>query len=386
MKIDRRASGRLAALAAIALLAACAAETKTGSNGTGILPSTQTSFVTSGTLLGADPFSAGTTTLETATTVFRRDDLATMAGGALQLGMSFSALGTQGSAGATAVLQEANTQSAAAGPIDAVDGAGQRFRIATLTFVVDANTLYEGVAGFAALAPGVNVEVSGLPLADARTVLATRVARIATPLDGNVLVMGRIEAVSAQGLTVAGLTVPVPNPAVPPAVGTRARVSGLLDITRVAFSQGRAVILADYFPGATTRVEMEGIALDAAPAGGAFRLRTPARDYDVAASMTTVAVAAGSRVRVIGTATSPASIAPESLVRIEPGALSYRVTGAVSGFESLAALRVRGEPVDLTTAVIRGGAASEIANGRRLMVVGVAGPGALRVSEATLLQ
>jgi hypothetical protein len=48
-------------------------------------------------------------------------------------------------------------------------------------------------------------------------------------------------------------------------------------------------------------------------------------------------------------------------------------------------LRVRGEPVDLTTAVIRGGNASDIANGRRLSIVGTAGPGSLRVSEATLL-
>jgi hypothetical protein len=67
------------------------------------------------------------------------------------------------------------------------------------------------------------------------------------------------------------------------------------------------------------------------------------------------------------------------------GTISYAVSGTVSDFVSLASLRVGGEPADLTMAVIHGGSASDIANGRRLAIVGVAGPGALRVSEATLL-
>ena len=59
--------------------------------------------------------------------------------------------------------------------------------------------------------------------------------------------------------------------------------------------------------------------------------------------------------------------------------------GATTGFFSTPYLPDQAAVVDLTTAVIRGGSASDIANGRRLGIVGVAGPGALRVTEATIL-
>jgi len=246
--------------------------------------------------------------------------------------MSFEGAGTvTGTPGtASLVLREGSAQYAARGPVDSVDAAASRFTVATLTFIVDANTLYDGVAGIGALAPGSQVEVAGLPLADLHTLLATRVTQVAADGDTSV-----------------------------PARGT-------------AFA-----------PAAGTRVELEGIALGVA-ASGAFLLRTPARDYDVApGAAVSAAVTSGVRVRVVATATAPSSLA-SATVTVIPGQIVYRVTGAVSELSSLASLRVRSEPVDLTTAVIRGGNASDIANGRRLSIVGTAGPGALRVSEATL--
>lgn len=382
MNDERRAPGRIAAAIAAALLAACGADSSTGSNGTGILPSTLVAFVGAGTLVGTEPYSIGTTTLETGTTAFQQDEAA--GAGGLRLGMSFAATGTMNGPAAAAVLQNAGTQSTASGPVRTIDAAGQRFTLATLTFLVDANTLYDGVAGFAGLAPGGYVEVSGMPLADLRTLLATRITRTPAPADGHVSVAGRIEAVSAQGITVAGLTVPAPSPGTSPSPGMRARLSGSFDAQAGTLSNSQVTVLTDYLPAATTRVELEGIALDAAATGGAFRLRTPSRDYEVAASPTNVAPA-GARVRVIATATSGTSLAPESVTLVSPGPITYRVTGIVSDFVSLAALRVRGEPVDLTTAVIRGGSPSDIANGRRLAIAGVAGAGVLRVSEATIV-
>lgn len=330
MKNDNRASLRVVAILAVVFLAACGGETKTGSTGTGAVATEREEAFVAGTLASADPFSIGGADIVTSAASIRKDEVANAGEGALRLGMNLEGAGTvPATSGAVpVVLREGRAQSAVRGAVRSVDAAANRFTVATLTFIVDGNTLYDGVAGIAALTPGTNVEVSGLPLADPGTVLATRVTQ--TPNTDKVVPL---------------------LPALAPAAGTR--------------------------------VEIEGIALNVATSGG-FVLRTPARDYDVAPGATFSApVTSGARVRVVALATGASSLASAS-VTVIGGQIVYRVTGAISEFSSLAALRVRGEPVDLTTAVIRGGSASDIANGRRLAIVGTAGPGALRVSEATL--
>jgi len=322
---------RLAAILSIALLTACA-ETKTGSNGTGAVPTEREAAYVAGTLVGVESFSIGVADIVLSEASIRKDEDGNAGAVALRLGMSFEGVGTVlGPYGSVPVLvREGSALSAARGAVTSVDTAAQRFRMATLTITVDANTLYDGVAGLPALTAGTNIEVSGLLLADPDTLLATRIA------------------LSPSG---SGLTKP-PRP------------------------EGPA-------PG--TRVEMEGIALDVLPSG-AFTLRTPARDYSVAiGAATTTPVTTGARVRVVAIAAAGSTLNPSSATVVS-GPIVYRVTGTVSEFASLASLRVRGEPVDLTTAVVRGGNASDIMNGRRLAVVGTAGPGALRVTEATLLQ
>lgn len=388
MTSEKPLAGRaLAALAAL-LLAGCL-ETKTGSNGTGGTVPQAAPALLAGTLVGVEPFAIGTSSLDTAAAAIRRDEVANAGSAGLRLGMNAQAEGTvTGALGSAPVtVRAADTQSAARGFVRGVDAAGQRFNVATLTFVVDANTLYDGVAGIAALAPGDYVEVSGLTLADLRSTLATRVTRTPAPADGRTSIAARIDFAAAGGPTIAGISVPgLANLSFLPGAGNRVRVSGVLDAQATTIASEQVVVLTDLAPAAATRVEIEGIALDASNAG-AFRMRTPERDYAVtlAAGTAPAAVTAGARVRVTGTAASTTSISSEAVAVVAPGQIVYRVTGVVSDFASLASLRVRGEPADLTTAVIRGGNASEIANGRRLSIVGTAGPGALRVSEATLV-
>lgn len=389
MTIEPAAFGRLAAPLAFALLAACGAETKTGSNGTGILPPSPEPAVVAGTLVGADPFATGEAPLSTDAATIRQDATANAGPGGLRLGMNLEASGTvTGTFGTAPVqLRDASVQSTARGPVGTVDAMAGRFTVATLTFVVDANTLWDGAAGLAALAPGNFVEVSGLPLADLRTILATRVTRSAAPADGRISIAARVDAFTAQGFTIAGISVSAPSIALPsptPASGSRVRVTGTLDAPASTFANEQFVFLPDYPPVPGARVELEGIVL-AVEASRAFRLRTPARDYDVApAPAGTAPFNAGARVRVVAAAASTFSLAPQSVTVVSPGQLTYRVTGTVGDFVSLASMRVRGEPVDLTTAVIRGGSASDIGNGKRLSVAGTAGPGALRVSDATI--
>jgi hypothetical protein len=293
MMNEHRALARLATLMMIALLAACG-EAKTGSNGSGTAPRDPEPSVVAGTLIGADPFTIGAAALDTGATSFRQDEAENAGSGGLRLGMNFEATGTvAGLLGTTpAMLRDAGTQSAARGPVRFVDAARNRFGVATLTFVVDADTLYDGVAGLAALAPGAFVEVSGLPLADLRTILATRVTQTPAPADGRISIAARIEAVSAQGFEIAGLSVPAQSIAAPPP-GSRVRVSGTLDAAASALSNERIVVLPEYAPSAGARVELEGIVLGIEATGG-FRLRTPARDYLVTAGVRG-ALAAGRR-------------------------------------------------------------------------------------------
>jgi hypothetical protein len=373
---------RAIAILAVALLANCGTDTKTGSNGTGTSPLTR-SFLSAGTLIGVDPYSVADTALTTGATVFRVDEAAGSSAADIRLGMNVEAQGTPTSTD-SADLNIVATQSAASGPVITVDAAG-RFTVASLTFVIDGNTLYDGVAGFAALSPGMYVQVSGLPLADLRTLLATRVTRMTAPADGHISVAGRVEGLTAQGITFAGLTIPaLQSSATSLSVGDRIRVTGPFDAQASAFTTEQVVVLTKYAPAADTRVELEGIALDAASVGGGFRLRTPARDYDVAAGpATSIPFASGSRVRVVATATSATALVPISVTPVS--AISYSVSGTVSDFVSLASLRVRGEPADLTMAVIHGGTAADVANGRRVVInSAVGGPGALRVMDATL--
>ena len=88
------------------------------------------------------------------------------------------------------------------------------------------------------------------------------------------------------------------------------------------------------------------------------------------------------RYTLLGANTTPA---PEGTVGNSNTLATTTVSGTVSDFVSLASLRVRGEPADLTMAVIHGGTAADVANGRRVVInSAVGGPGALRVMDATL--
>src|SRR5688572_24121068 len=71
---NEHALRRLAAIVAIALLPGCI-ETKTGSNGTGNKPTKEESFV-AGTLVGAEPLSVGSASLDTGGAPIRRDETA----------------------------------------------------------------------------------------------------------------------------------------------------------------------------------------------------------------------------------------------------------------------------------------------------------------------
>lgn len=384
-----RHPARPIAIVALALLAACGdVSTKTGSNGTGVVgPPTEPTAV-AGTLLGAEPFTLGAAPLDASAASLLRDGTQASPEAALRLGMNLEAAGLSPRAYASGptVLREASVQGAARGPVSAIDAANGTFRIATLSFTIDASTLFDGVAGLAGLQAGDVVDVHGLPGADPLTHRATRLTRLPGE-DTRVSFTARVEEVSVSGLVLAGLSVATPGLA-PAATlaGSRVRVTGALDASGTTLAADRIDVLPAHPPVAGALVEIEGIVtrLDGT---GAFTLRTPGRDYDVAATPgAAIPASPGARVRVVGTATAANALAPSSLAVSRPDeAATYRLAGIVTEFASLSSLRVRGEPVDLASAIVTGGSAAQIANGRRVSLRGTAGPGYLRATEVALL-
>jgi cold shock CspA family protein len=77
------------------------------------------------------------------------------------------------------------------------------------------------------------------------------------------------------------------------------------------------------------------------------------------------------------------SVRADEVVEIAPGAvIEYTVEGPVSTFASISDFTVRGERIDASQAVISGGS---LAQGRRVRVKGVAGPGKLTATEVVIL-
>jgi hypothetical protein len=384
--IHRPARHALAAILALAL-AACGADTKTGSNGTGLNPQSEPA-VFAGALTDVEPFAAGGTALDLAVAAVRVDAQPAAGTAGLRLGMPIEGNGGyNGGIAPSVAVTEASAQETARGTVTAVDAARGAFSVATLTFLVDANTLYDGVAGFAALAPGQPVAVWALPTADLRTQRATRIAAAPGLAPGRLTVSVRVESTNAGTFQLAGLTVTFPafSPS-PPAFVGRARVTGTLNAAAGTLTDDEVIFLPDFPPAAGTRAEIEGTVLSPTATGG-FVLRTAARDYTIeTVPGAPVAPSPGDRVRVTSLANSATVLRATSVALVNPATpQAYRVTGTVSGFVSLANLRVRGEPVDLSTAIFSGGTAADVANGRRLSLVGTAGPGALRVTTATIL-
>jgi hypothetical protein len=398
MKTKRtRLAGDCLAALFIALLAGCGAETKTGSTGTGIAPPpTSVAATASGPISSLGPLGVAGTSLDDVTTQVLLNTEARRMATELRLGMFADASGTVFRETNAGSALSAVAQSRVVGPVTLVDAAKGELRVLGVLARVDENTLLEGLAGLGGVATGDAVEVYGLELPGAQGMLATRlIARPASP-DANVEILGVAGEIGtaslvAQGVPVnlANVQLGVANPSMvqfspPPAItlvpGALIRVIGKFDPSTGVVN---ATSIATGF--APTRAEgtlayVEGFVDELS---GATRYKVGGVQVD--ASAAAVPVAAGTRVVVRGNMQSNVLLANQ--VRVIPAGtrIEYTVEGAVDGYTSVASFSVRGERVDASQAVFFGGMASVLADGRRVRVRGVAGPGRLTATEVTII-
>jgi hypothetical protein len=398
MKTKRtgRLGGCLAALL-IALLAGCGAETKTGSTGTGIAPPpTQVAATVSGPINTLGPLGVAGANMSDAGTQVLLNTEARLMATELRLGMFTDAIARVFRETNAGEAQAAVAQSRVLGPVTAVDAARGEVRILGIAARVDPNTLLDGLTGLGDVAIGSNVEAFGLELPGGQGILATRLIARTASADANVEILaiaGQIGAASlvAQGVPInlANVQIGVANPgsvqfSPPPPVtlvpGTPIRVIGKYDpVTGVV----NATSIATGFAPARqdgTLAYVEGF-VDELTSATRYKVGGVAVNADGATTPVTV----GDRVVVRGNMQSGVLGANQVRV-IAPGTrIEFTVEGAVTGYTSLSSFNVRGERIDASQATFAGGAASTLAEGRRVRVKGVAGPGRLTATEVTLI-
>ncbi len=392
----------LFAAAAILALAGCGggADTKTGSNGTGVAPPPGEPTVASGALTGLGPLGlAGASFDDAATQVL----LNVNAGGGanqLRLGMTANTNGTASSSTASGQAFGAVVQSLVLGPATSVDAPANKLTILSIAVRVDQNTLLAGVNSLAELQVGEEVEVFGLALPGGQGVLATRLIVHKAADSANVEVLGVISQVGAASLVLQGIPVNLTNARIgttgaagvvfspPPgtaalAAGVLARVigvydpaSGILNASTIATSLAPARAEGDL-------VFIEGFVREpSSNAIGATRFSLPDLDIEASAVPSVAAsIFTGTRVRVRGKMQTGV-LKAEAIDIIAPSARTeFVVEGDVAALASAASFEVRGERIDATLASYSGGTLANLANGRRVRVKGFAGPGKLTASE-----
>ena len=389
------------AAAALTLLAGCGAETRTGSNGTGISPPPEPT-VASGPLTGLGPLGLAGASLDDKTTQVLLNISAGRSASDLRLGMTANANGAAASNG-SGTAYGAVVQSFVRGPATGVDAGANRLTVLTMTVRVDQNTLLQGVNNAGDVVAGDEVEVFGMPLPATQGQLATRIIVRRPPTSTNVEVLGLISEVGTASLVVQGILVNFANaqigttapgglvfsPAADPDLlspGVLIRVIGHYDpATRTLIAATVVARLAPSRPEGNL-VFIEGFVRELTGAMDGRHFNLP--DIEVDASGVPSAagnIAAGTRVRVRGKMRSEI-LKADAIDIIDPAAQTeFVVDGEVAAFASIAAFEVRGEKIDATQALFSGGNTSNLANGRRVRVKGFAGPGTLVAGEVVFV-
>lgn len=381
-------------LLALAIAGCGESETKTGSNGTGAPPPIDTPVLAAGPIVGLEPLTIASASVEGGTLSLDTNPQAAVE--QLRLGMGIEAAAV--SRGGQISGQLLSSQSAARGVVSNVTLANsleQRVTIAGVTFRVDHNTILDGVNSVGHIELGNWLEVHAMPNAGGLQ-LATRVTRIATPVSGLAEIVGRTNTL-ADGFSLEGVRVSVASltaslPPLPPS--SRIRVLGTYDATTNSISATRIDVLPRLTLQPGAQVYAEGI-VQRYDTREQLVLQTPSADYTVnVPGGAPFATFVGSRVRVVGIgsvatqgSTSTTTIDATAVTTVIPGTsvVEYQLGGVVSDYESLARLRLRGELIDLSGAQFVAGSSAEVANGRRLRVVAIAGPGRLLAQRVQVL-
>lgn len=372
-------------------------ETKTGNGGTGMAaPSDPT--VSSGPATSLDPLTLAGNRLDETGAVVVINSAANRSSNDLRLGMSIDVSGEFGAAGTTPKANLVLAQSVVRGPVRTLDGTKQQLSVLGLSARLDQNTLKEGFAAFGELRSGDRVEIHGVTEPDSTSVLATRVTKLPSSASSEpVEVVGTVERLSGTQFQLRGVTVTTNSaPQVAAAPGTTSTSTTLANGARVRAigslsgdqSLNASQIIATPTPTRAlgALVTVDGLVQEVL-AGTPARVRINDAEIDISGlpSATANGMVVGARAVVRGRKEATAVRASEARVIASNDRIAYQVSGAVTDYSSRAAFKVRGEQINASAASFVGGTVTDLAAGKRVRVIGVAGAGALEATEVTFL-
>jgi hypothetical protein len=289
----------------------------------------------------------------------------------------------EGQRGANLMLGTAATievWSTAQGPVSQI--AGNAFKLAGMTIETNSNTVFDGIASVAALAPGARVTVWGLQAgSDGQHWTATRVAMAS---DATVVSTGLISSLNSRtylnGLRLTGSMAGNLN------TGDMLRVQGVLSVAGDSLAVDSSRVMG---PGLLFQpegdVEIEGLVTAVSSASrfmmGRFDVDASAATYSPPAPQILV----GLRLKVIGTWRLGVLRASSIDVEDEISLQSVEIMGVIEKFVSLGNFVVRGQRCDATSAAITRGTAADFQNGKMIAVKGIKAGDVLRVTDLKLI-
>lgn len=377
-------------LLAALVLAGCGGSANTGSDGTGVRPPPDVAAVASGPVTSLGPLGVAGASFNDAATQVQLNTASARPSSDLRLGMFADADGQLAASTGEGIASTAVAQSVVIGPVASNDPGRRTLQVLGSPVRVDQNTLLENFERQDQLAVGSLVEVFGLRLPGADGLLATRL--ILREPSQPVELLGTISEVGIGSFTAQGVRIAVVaggtdfSPAPPGsspqfAVGTLVRVRGTYDAAA-------AVVTASLVVTGFSPVRSEGklVYVDGFVLGQAAATRFQVGDAAVDTTDVATPLTVGMRVRLRGRMQAGVLRVDQVAVVAADARIEYVFEGAISAYRSIADFRVRGERVDASSAVIFGGAPSSLADGARVRVKGVAGPGAVTATGVTILQ
>ena len=294
----------------------------------------------------------------------------------LQLGMTAKVNGPTNADFTAGQATEVESAADARGVITSIDLGNGNLVVLGMTITTDATTVWGNVSGLGALAPGMTVQVWGLP-AGPGLLRATRIEQVAA---GTPILSGVVQNLDLANrrFLLGGLTIDFSQTALPPAA-----VGGVNVRVRASAAPSSGVLQASsvelWYPVSLrdgTRRQLGGVVTDFSAITNFRILGTPVNASSAQVSGgPAAAIGNGVELDVAGTVSNGLLVATKIRIKKTPGGpstASFTAKGTVGAFKSVAEFKVKGQAIDASGTDVQfvNGAAAGLANGRSVTIVG----------------
>ena len=294
----------------------------------------------------------------------------------LQLGMTAKVNGPTNADFTAGEATEVESAADARGVLTSINAGNGDLVVLGMTINTDATTVWGNIPGLGALAPGMTVQVWGLP-AGPGALRATRIEKLAV---GTPILSGVVQNldVSNRKFRLGTLPVDFSQIASPSALsaGVNVRVRANLSLA-AGVLQASSIEL--WYPVSLrdgTRRQLGGVVTDFSGISSFRVLGTPvdASSAQVSGGLA-AAIANGVELDVAGTVLNGSLVATKVRIKKTPGGVSsasFTAMGTVGAFKSLADFKVKGQAIDASGAGIQyvNGVAGQLGNGVKVTIVG----------------